>query len=992
MLNLQKSWWKYAFYFVALLVFINLQSCGNGCCCCRILEKDGEIVDVLENNFSCKYTSCNYHASDKSCEEETDAHCCKRNYLPGFYSYQCGQTGTTEHDPDAFFLRPTDNEVFPSGTQSISIVAKGNDIDKNLKSIIFRTSNGFEHIVQSAQNNTEYSATWNTSSLTDGVYTISVEARDLVGNSDRASIIIHIGGKNINKAPVVSLLSPSDVTEFMTNGETITLKANVSDPDGHTIKEVSFYMDGNKIGDGTLVGSNYECAWTVTGTAGKHVFHAKAKDEKNLEGTSGQVNITLKTKSGSQPTLDGVNTVSIISFTDKSGTSIMGSATSFDPGTNSNANLSMVVNKNDANATLSKVRLNIISDKSNSLQNDKYSSFATGTDKNIIRTITLNAVAGQNNYSFSWDGKDGSSNPGYLIGGNYTAIIEGVLVKQNYEIILTSQTSFKVQFSNQGIESFTSIDKMVHAVVVIPASVTSATVELINTSTGFTQNLGKSDDLLSSVSSSIIHTKLDDIYSDNSGPVWEQIANSASGYPDGDNLIIVKDDAFNQTSNRKFHIYGIFDEIGEAKIVLELGDGSRREAKKMLTTNEDFGGLINYTAGFIGTDLNNIVVTTAFSSGSPLAKTASMYVPIFDPFAYAENYVRGLTTLALARVYYLVEHNLITATALNIAISGTKGFFNGVSDGAKDDFLAIVETVELLKDIKKRAKEFANFIWWAVTDFNDFFTAMTDMFDKAIFEFDSDARESVVWQIPGAPMELGYRAYIGSYAAGYTLEQVAVIAVGAGVVKSLKPVVLVSRSTVLGRGVQYAIGLTNSIQRFKTKTWRFATRSLQQASSASLGSINESLLRIRKMIQKTCEIEVDVSGTKKKIAECLPENYSHWSDKYEALRVACKDQWETQGTQILHRIAIINVNLTKYGYPIVSDATIIKLIEKYGTTWLFEGASLWDVVGWTRGNIFHELFGENLPHTFRHIDKWDLGTKTITSIKSCDLNPKRQTG
>lgn len=141
----------------------------------------------------------------------------------------------------------------------------------------------------------------------------------------------------------------------------------------------------------------------------------------------------MKTQSGSQPTLDGVNTVSIISFTGKSGTSIMGSATSFDPGTNSNANLSMVVNKNDANATLSKVRLNIISDKSNSLQNDKYSSFATDTDKNIIRTITLNAVAGQNNYSFSWDGKDGSSNPGYLIGGNYTAIIEGVLVKQNVE-------------------------------------------------------------------------------------------------------------------------------------------------------------------------------------------------------------------------------------------------------------------------------------------------------------------------------------------------------------------------------------------------------------------------------------------------------------------------------------------------------------------------------------------------------------------------------
>ncbi|WP_299188562.1 polysaccharide lyase [uncultured Aquimarina sp.] len=95
-------------------------------------------------------------------------------------------------------------------------------------------------------------------------------------------------GGNENQAPIVELTSPTTNNESYTLGETITLRANASDPDGD-IDKVNFKIDGTYYRSDAS--SPYSASWTPT-EAGTYVIAARAF-EKDQEGLSREVSRTV---------------------------------------------------------------------------------------------------------------------------------------------------------------------------------------------------------------------------------------------------------------------------------------------------------------------------------------------------------------------------------------------------------------------------------------------------------------------------------------------------------------------------------------------------------------------------------------------------------------------------------------------------------------------------------------------------------------------------
>ncbi|WP_298541870.1 polysaccharide lyase [uncultured Aquimarina sp.] len=95
-------------------------------------------------------------------------------------------------------------------------------------------------------------------------------------------------GEDENEAPIVELTSPAIDNETYSLGETITLRANASDPDSD-IDRVNFKIDGAYYRSDAS--SPYSASWTPT-EAGTYVIAARAF-EKDQEGLSREVSRTV---------------------------------------------------------------------------------------------------------------------------------------------------------------------------------------------------------------------------------------------------------------------------------------------------------------------------------------------------------------------------------------------------------------------------------------------------------------------------------------------------------------------------------------------------------------------------------------------------------------------------------------------------------------------------------------------------------------------------
>ena len=110
------------------------------------------------------------------------------------------------------------------------------------------------------------------------------------------SVFIKVNDTVTNIAPVVTITTPVNASTYKP-GEKITINATASDPDG-TIKFVSFFIDGNFIGNDSI--APYSIGWT-TGAPGKVKITAKATDNLTAIGASAPVEIIIESPSELKP-------------------------------------------------------------------------------------------------------------------------------------------------------------------------------------------------------------------------------------------------------------------------------------------------------------------------------------------------------------------------------------------------------------------------------------------------------------------------------------------------------------------------------------------------------------------------------------------------------------------------------------------------------------------------------------------------------------------
>ncbi|WP_299188559.1 polysaccharide lyase [uncultured Aquimarina sp.] len=145
-------------------------------------------------------------------------------------------------------------------------------------------------------------------------------------------------GGGDNESPTVSLTNPSQNNQVFTLGETITLRANASDPDGD-VDRVNFKVNGGYYDQDQT--SPYTVTWTPT-SAGTYTIGARAFEE-GQEGLSTEVSRTVIVKS---PTS---NQAPNVSFASPSGNITV------DEG----YDLTVVANASDSDGSVSNVKLYI---------------------------------------------------------------------------------------------------------------------------------------------------------------------------------------------------------------------------------------------------------------------------------------------------------------------------------------------------------------------------------------------------------------------------------------------------------------------------------------------------------------------------------------------------------------------------------------------------------------------------------------------------------
>lgn len=213
-------------------------------------------------------------------------------------SFTINNAGGTTADtvpPVVSFTAPALNATV-SGT--VTLTATASDTS-GIKNVAFY--NGTTQI-GATDTTSPYSVTWNTSSLTPGVYTLSAKATDNspqnnIGSTTRT---ITVAAPPDATKPVVSITSPS--ANAKVSGTSIVIQASATDLGGSGLKKVDFYYNGtNFIGSDTT--SPYQATLDTSALAdGSYTLTAKATDGATNSTTSAGVVVVFSKVPGS--TLD----------------------------------------------------------------------------------------------------------------------------------------------------------------------------------------------------------------------------------------------------------------------------------------------------------------------------------------------------------------------------------------------------------------------------------------------------------------------------------------------------------------------------------------------------------------------------------------------------------------------------------------------------------------------------------------------------------------
>ena len=145
-----------------------------------------------------------------------------------------------------------------------------------------------------ADTTSPYSASLNTTTLSNGSHTLAAVATDKSNNKGTsARVSITVSNNSQPTHPAVSITSP---TAGATESGTITVTANASDASG--IKNVQFLVDGSNLGS-AVSAPPYSQSWNTTAVAdGPHTVSAVATSNSPSE-TTGAATVTLIVQNGS---------------------------------------------------------------------------------------------------------------------------------------------------------------------------------------------------------------------------------------------------------------------------------------------------------------------------------------------------------------------------------------------------------------------------------------------------------------------------------------------------------------------------------------------------------------------------------------------------------------------------------------------------------------------------------------------------------------------
>ena len=215
--------------------------------------------------------------------------------IAAFKLRDCSTSG--DNPPSVTITNPADGSTVSS---SLSVTADASD-DIGVTQVEFLVDGTSIGVDTSAP----YSASWDTTTVSDGSHTLSAVATDSIGQTGSDSVSVTVAN-NTDSPPSVTITNPADGS---TVSSSLSVTANASDDTGVT--QVEFFVDSASIGvDAT---APYSTTWDTTSVSdGAHTLSAVATDDIGQTG-SDSVSVTVANNTGSPTSvhigdLDGTST------------------------------------------------------------------------------------------------------------------------------------------------------------------------------------------------------------------------------------------------------------------------------------------------------------------------------------------------------------------------------------------------------------------------------------------------------------------------------------------------------------------------------------------------------------------------------------------------------------------------------------------------------------------------------------------------------------
>jgi hypothetical protein len=200
-------------------------------------------------------------------------------------SGQCaGPSNGDSTPPNVSLTTPTESATV-SGTITLSANASDASGIAGVQFMVDGNNVGSE-VTQSP-----YSVSWNSTTVANGVRTISARARDTAGNTATSSVIVTVqnGVPGDTTPPAVSMSAPANGA---TVSGTVTVSAGASD--NVAVVGVQFILDGSNLGAEDTSGP-YSISWNTTSVAnGSHTLRARARDAAGNTTTSATITVNVQ--------------------------------------------------------------------------------------------------------------------------------------------------------------------------------------------------------------------------------------------------------------------------------------------------------------------------------------------------------------------------------------------------------------------------------------------------------------------------------------------------------------------------------------------------------------------------------------------------------------------------------------------------------------------------------------------------------------------------